>query len=90
MQQTAEREYSQVRAMHREHNQVAESLRQRMHEALAAYRHATDEYGRLMSTASERRSLQFRQHARLTFERALRDFDDFIRRWMAPPAGQAR
>ena len=84
MQQTAEREYSQVRAMHREHNQVAESLRQRMHEALAAYRHATDEYGRLMSTASdtdaERRSLQFRQHARLTFVRALRDVDDFIRR----------
>ena len=71
-----------MRAMDPENAQVAESLRQRMHEALAAYRHATDEYGRLISTASdtdtERRSLQFRQHARLTFEQALRDFGDFI------------
>jgi hypothetical protein len=83
--------------------QVAESLREKLEEAQASYRRATDEYKRLMSISREtsslndpalvdglhamRRAIVIHEQARLEYQQALKAFNDFILDGKVPPSG---
>jgi hypothetical protein len=82
--------------------QVAESLREKVDQAQASYRRATDEYKRLMSISrgtsslddpglvdgmhALRRAMAIHQQARLEYQQALKTFTDFILYGKVPPA----
>jgi hypothetical protein len=70
---------------------VAKSLRQNLSEAVAAYRRATDEYGRLMISSpgnrpsvdddpAVRHALMIHEQARRKFQQALEELSEFLLR----------
>ncbi|PWU03483.1 MAG: hypothetical protein C5B51_18875 [Terriglobia bacterium] len=85
--------------------EISLSLRRRLEEAQAAYQRATTEYRRLtsISAATEhpedpglvdgtfalRQAMRLHRHARLKYERALKEFTDFILSGKMPPGPQA-
>jgi hypothetical protein len=87
--------------MRRDAIPVAESLREKLHEAQAAYERARDEYKRLMNISREtsslddpglvdgmhavRRALVIHRQARVVYEQALKAFTDFVLEGKVPP-----
>jgi hypothetical protein len=74
--------------MRSEGEQVPESLRQRLQEALIGYRRSIDEYRTAISASSgnstgvEHRAVLIHEQSRRNFVQALKDFNDFIQHQM--------
>ena len=78
---------------------VENQLREKVEQAEASYRRATDEYNRLMSISTDtsslddlglvedarRHALVIQEQARLIYDQALKTFNDFILHGKVPP-----